>query len=70
MDRIILETFYPVILKKGQNTYSGKNTFDAWSKISNKQEITNGTDLLTSPLWYNREMSYKRCTYQHGTKKE
>ena len=52
-------TFYPVILKKRSNNLFWKNTFDAWIKISNKQEIKNGTDLLTSPLWYNTEMSYQ-----------
>ena len=52
-------TFYPVILKKRSNNLFWKNTFDAWIKISNKQEIKNGADLLISPLWYNREMSYQ-----------
>ena len=52
-------TLYPVILKKRSKNLFWKNTLDAWIKISNKQEIKNGTDLLTILLWYNSEMSYQ-----------
>ena len=44
-------TYYSVIFKKIYQNLFWKNTFDEWIKVSNKQEINNGTDLLTNPLW-------------------
>ena len=52
-------TYYPVMLKNRTKNLFWGNVFDAWVKLSGKQNIENGTILITSPLWYNINMPCK-----------
>ena len=52
-------TYYPVVLKRRSKNIFWRNVFDAWTKVSNKLEVKNCHDLLSSPLWYNSKMAYQ-----------
>ena len=54
---ILYGSQYQAYLKRNTKNKFWLNTFDAWIEFQHKQTFHTETDVVTSPLWYNKNIS-------------